>query len=52
MIYGHATATIKPQSVRMKAPNGSKQSTAAKVPANVTKTMRKGQLPANACFHS
>ena len=46
-LTGHATATIKPRSVRTKAPNGNKQSTAAKVPASVPKAMRKGQLLAD-----
>ena len=46
-LTSHAAATIKPRSVRMKAPNGNKQSTAAKVPASVPKAMRKGQLLAD-----
>lgn len=46
-LTGHATATIKPWSIRTKAPNGNKQSTAAKVPASVPEAMRKGQLLAD-----
>ena len=46
-LTSHAAAAIKPWSVRTKAPNGNKQSTAAKVPASIPKAMRKGQLLAD-----